>query len=79
MKTLKMANGKLINIKSFEISGDNYGWDIWYVDEENNQPIHNLLFENDLEDATQLNNMVRSMVENMSDEKRIRFTFTQNV
>lgn len=79
MKKLKMASGKVINIKSFEISGDNFGWDIWYFDEENNQPIHNLLFDSDLDEAKKLNDAVRTMIENIHDDEKIKFTFTQNV
>lgn len=78
MKKLEMANGKIIDIKSFEISGDNFGWDIWYIDKED-EPLHNVLFENDLDDAKKLNSIIRTMVENITDDGRVKFTFTQNV
>lgn len=79
MKKLKMANEKIINVKSFEISGDNFGWDIWYIDKENNEPLHNVLFENDLDEAKKLNSVIRTMIENIPDDERVKFTFTQNV
>ena len=43
MKDLKLNDGRMINIKAFEIEGDNFGWDIWYFDEYE-KLYHNLLF-----------------------------------
>lgn len=79
MKSLRLTNGELKNIKSFEISGDNFGWDIWYIDAENNEALHNLVFEKDLDEVLQLNKLIWNMVKGMSRAERTKFTFTKEV
>lgn len=78
MKSLELANGKVINIKSFEISGDNYGWDRWYVD-ENNECHHSITCESELSDAMELGRLINDMLDKLPNVERVKFEFTVNV
>lgn len=78
MKSLELASGEIIKVKSFEISGDNYGWDRWYVD-ENNQGYHSVLCKSELSDALEINRLINDMLYKLPNVERVKFKFTVNV
>lgn len=78
MKDLKLNDGRMINIKAFEIEGDNFGWDIWYFDEYE-KLYHNLLFENDLNEVKELNKLVTEFMSKIPYSERVKFSIRKEV
>lgn len=78
MKNIELANGKIISIKSFEISGDNYGWDRWYVD-DNNEFHHSVTCETELSDAIELGQLIDDMLDKLPNVDRVKFEFKVEV
>ena len=78
MKNLKLNDGRIINIKAFDIDGDNTGWDVWYFDEFE-ECYHNLLFEDDLNEVKELNKLVSEFMNKIPYSERVKFSIRKEV
>lgn len=78
MKNLKLNDGKTINIKAFEIEGDNFAWDIWYFDEFE-KLYHNLIFEDDLNEVKELNKLVNEFMNKIPYSERVKFSIRKEI